>query len=82
MVGASASDVQTALNTLVGGAGFVTTLVWGGAQVTTGQLSPGAFNVMGFSDLRLRKNDVDMISNFQPSLRASVSALGMLGVSI
>jgi ATP-binding cassette subfamily B protein len=38
---------------MIVGAGFVTTLVWGGAQVTAGAMSPGAFNVLGFSDLRL-----------------------------
>ena len=36
----------------------------------------------GFSDRRTRKNEVDMMSNFQPSLRASASALGMFGVSM
>ena len=36
----------------------------------------------GLSDRRLRKNDVLMMSNFQPSLRASASALGMFGVSM
>ena len=36
----------------------------------------------GFSDRRLRKKDVDMMSNFQPSFRASASAFGMLGVSM
>src|SRR6185312_15300941 len=35
----------------------------------------------GFSERRDRKNEVDMMSNFQPSLRASDSAFGMFGVS-
>ena len=34
------------------------------------------------SERRLRKNDVDMMSNFQPSLRARTSAFGMFGVSM
>jgi hypothetical protein len=36
----------------------------------------------GFNDRRLRKNDVDMMSNFHPSLRPSASAFGMFGVSM
>lgn len=47
----SAAYVPT-LQMIVGG-GFITTLVWGGSLVSRGQLSAGAFNVMGFSELRL-----------------------------
>ena len=36
----------------------------------------------GFSDLRERKNDVDMMSNFKPNLRAVPSAFGTFGVSM
>ena len=36
----------------------------------------------GLSVRRDRKNDVDMISNCQPSLRAIASAFGMFGVSM
>ena len=36
----------------------------------------------GFSERLETKNDVDMISNCQPSLRAIASALGTLGDSI
>jgi ATP-binding cassette subfamily B protein len=41
-----------ALQMIVGG-GFITTLVWGGSLVSQGRLSAGAYNVMGFSELRL-----------------------------
>jgi ATP-binding cassette, subfamily B, bacterial len=47
----SAAYVPT-LQMIVGG-GFITTLVWGGALVSRGKLAPGAYNVMGFSELRL-----------------------------
>lgn len=47
----SAAYVPT-LQMIVGG-GFITTLVWGGAMVSRGQLAPGAYNVMGFTELRL-----------------------------
>src|SRR5580693_9813823 len=36
----------------------------------------------GFSERRDRKNDVDMMSKCQPSLRAIASAFGTLGDSI
>ena len=36
----------------------------------------------GFSDRRDRKNDVDMMSNCQPSLRAIASVRGTLGDSM
>ena len=36
----------------------------------------------GLSARRDRKNDVDMMSNCQPSLRAIASAFGTLGVSM
>ena len=36
----------------------------------------------GLSDLRERKNDVVMMSNFKPNLRAVASALGTFGVSM
>ncbi len=40
------------LQMIVGG-GFLTTLVKGGSLVNEGRLSPGGFNVMGFTELRL-----------------------------
>ena len=36
----------------------------------------------GLSERRDRKNDVDMMSNCQPSLRAIASAFGTFGVSM
>ena len=36
----------------------------------------------GFSALRDRKNEVDMMSNCQPSFRAMASALGTFGDSM
>ncbi|MEZ5288641.1 MAG: ATP-binding cassette domain-containing protein [Vicinamibacterales bacterium] len=47
----SAAYVPT-LQMIVGG-GFITTLLWGGALVNQGRLAAGAYNVMGFSELRL-----------------------------
>lgn len=38
---------------MVVGAGFLTTLVWGGNLVERGKLSIASFNVMGFTSLRL-----------------------------
>ena len=35
-----------------------------------------------FSERRDRKNEVDMMSNFQPCLRQIASAFGMFGVSM
>lgn len=39
--------------TMIVGAGFMTTLVWGGMQVDQGLLAPGAFNMVATSQLRM-----------------------------
>ena len=38
---------------LIIGAGFITTMTWGGAMVANGALTVGAYNAMGYSELRL-----------------------------
>ena len=38
---------------LIIGAGFITTMTWGGAMVASGALTVGAYNAMGYSELRL-----------------------------
>ena len=38
---------------MIVGAGFITTLVWGGSLVNQGKLPAGAYNMMGYAELRL-----------------------------